>query len=205
MSRSRPLPAAFYRRAADVVARELLGRWLVREGPGGRRVLRLVETEAYLGERDAASHAFRGRRTARNESMYLAGGHAYVYFVYGMHWCLNVVCAAKEVPQAVLLRAGAPVAGAEIMQASRGLSRPARPGEIAGGPGRLCAALAIDRSFDGADLRRGSLRITRGEPLDDAHVVVGPRVGVDYAGEAARWPLRFAERGSSEVSRPRPR
>jgi DNA-3-methyladenine glycosylase len=204
MSRFAPLPAAFYRRAADVVARDLLGRYLVRELGGERRTLRLVETEAYLGEQDAASHAFGRRRTPRNESMYLPGGHAYVYFVYGMHWCLNVVCAIRDEPQAVLLRAGEAVAGREAMIASRGLGRPPRRGEIAGGPARLCQALEIDRAFDGADLRAGPLRLARGEPLADARVAVAPRVGVGYAGDAARWPLRFADRGSVEVSRPRP-
>jgi DNA-3-methyladenine glycosylase len=117
MGSLRPLPAAFYRRPADVVARDLLGRYLVRELAGERLVLRLVETEAYLGAADAASHARDGHRSARNASMYLAGGHAYVYFVYGLHWCLNVVCAERDVPHAVLLRAGEAVEGAARMAA----------------------------------------------------------------------------------------
>ncbi len=155
-------------------------------------MLRLVETEAYLGAADAASHARGGHRSARNESMYLAGGHAYVYFVYGMHWCLNVVCAERDVPHAVLLRAG------EAVEGARAHGGPARapaarrgPRELAGGPARLCQALGVDRALDGADLRRGALRLTAGEPLEPAAIGVSARVGVDYAGAAARWPLRF--------------
>ena len=203
VSRLRPLPASFYRRSAELFARDLLGRYLVRELGGERLVLRLVETEAYLGAPDAASHARGGHRSARNASMYLAGGHAYVYFVYGMHWCLNVVCAGREVPHAVLLRAGEAVEGGARMAARRGLARAPRPRELAGGPARLCQALGIDRRDDGADLRRGALRLTGGEPLAPAAIGVSARVGVDYAGAAARWPLRFFDLDSAEVSRGR--
>ncbi|HEX5761438.1 MAG TPA: DNA-3-methyladenine glycosylase, partial [Thermoanaerobaculia bacterium] len=117
----RPLPVAFYRRPAEAVARDLLGRHLVRELDGERLVLRLVETEAYLGAPDRASHAWGGRRTARVESLYLAGGHAYVYLIYGMHWCLNAVTGEAGIGSAVLIRGGEPVAGAERMRALRGL------------------------------------------------------------------------------------
>jgi len=198
----RPLPLAFYRRPADAVARDLLGRFLVRDLPGDRLVLRIVETEAYLGAPDRASHAWGGRRTARNESMYLGGGHAYVYFIYGMHFCLNAVTGSAG-SGAVLIRAGEPVLGAARMAELRGLVR-VRPGDLAGGPGRLAKALAIDRSLDGIRLDRGPLRIAAGEPIDPAEIAAGPRVGVGYALEAAAWPLRFAVRGNPHVSRPRP-
>ncbi|HXO29503.1 MAG TPA: DNA-3-methyladenine glycosylase, partial [Thermoanaerobaculia bacterium] len=101
-----PLPPSFYRRPAEAVARDLLGRYLVREVEGEVLVLRLVEVEAYLGAPDRASHAWGGRRTPRNASLYLPGGHAYVYFIYGMHWCLNAVTGEADVGSAVLLRAG---------------------------------------------------------------------------------------------------
>ncbi|HVT60450.1 MAG TPA: DNA-3-methyladenine glycosylase [Thermoanaerobaculia bacterium] len=198
------LPAAFYRRPAEVVARELLGCLLIRRLGKELLVLRLVETEAYLGAPDCASHAWGGRRTPRNASLYLPGGHAYVYFVYGMHFCLNAVTGEADTGSAVLLRAGEPVAGEERMRAERSLARPPRPGEIAGGPAKLCRALAVDRALDGVRLDRGPLLITAGGDVAPGAVAVGPRIGVAYAGEAAAWPLRFAVAGNPHVSRPRP-
>jgi len=200
----RPLPPSFYRRPAEAVARGLLGRYLVRDLEGERLVLRLVETEAYLGGPDRASHAWDGRRTPRNESLYLAGGYAYVYFIYGMHFCLNAVTGEAGIGSAVLLRAGEPVEGEEQMVANRAWKRSPRPGDLAGGPGKLCQALRIDRAFDGTLLDRGPLRITAGDPVPEEAVAAGPRIGVDYAGEAAAWPLRFAVRGNRHVSKPWP-
>lgn len=202
MSVDRPLPLSFYRRPAEEVARDLLGRYLVRELDGERLVLRLVETEAYLGGPDRASHAWGGRRTARNESLYLPGGHAYVYFIYGMHWCLNAVTGEADIGSAVLLRAGEPVEGEARMVANRGWKRPPRPGDLAGGPGKLCQALGIDRALDGVLLDQPPLLITTGKPFADNEIAAGPRIGVDYAGEAAAWPLRFAVRGHRHVSKP---
>ncbi len=204
MGRFRALPRAFYRRPSERVARDLIGRFLIRDLDGARLVLRLVEVEAYLGPGDRASHTWGGRRTERNRSMWLDGGHAYVYFVYGMHFCLNVVCGTEGEGTAVLLRAGEPVTGAGRMADLRGLAREPRPGELAGGPGRLCRALGIDRGLDGASLLAGPLRLAEGEPVAARRIVSAPRVGVAYAGAAAAWPLRFALAGSPAVSRPRP-
>jgi DNA-3-methyladenine glycosylase len=198
-----PLPSDFYRRPAETVARDLLGRFVVRELGGERLVLAIVEAEAYLGDPDRASHAWAGRRTPRNESLYLPGGHAYVYFIYGMHFCLNAVTGEAGIGSAVLLRAGEPVAGAERMAENRRLARPPRPGDLAGGPGKLCQALAIGRALDGVLLSGPELALTAGRPVAEEAVAAGPRVGVDYAGEAAAWPLRFAVRGNPHVSRPR--
>lgn len=198
------LPRSFYGRPADEVARDLLGRYLVRDLGREKLVLRIVETEAYLGVEDRASHAWGGRRTARNAAMYLGGGHAYVYFVYGMHFCLNVVVAAAGTPHALLLRAGEPIAGGERMAALRGLAAGPAPGAVAGGPGRLCRAMGIDRAQDGVPLWRAPLRLARGEEVGDPAVERGPRVGVGYAGKAAAWPLRFALRGNPHVSKPWP-
>lgn len=201
----RALSPDFYRRPAEAVARDLLGRYLVRELDGERLVLRLVETEAYLGAPDRASHAWGGRRTSRNESLYLPGGYAYVYLIYGIHWCLNAVTGEKDVGSAVLLRAGEPVEGEDRMRENRGWSRLPRPGDLAGGPGKICQALAIDRSLDGVRLDLPPLYVTEGEPVRKKEVVASPRIGVDYAGEAAAWPLRFTVRSHPHVSRPRPR
>ncbi len=187
------------------MARDLLGRYLVRDADGERLILRLVETEAYLGAPDRASHAWDGRRTARNESLYLPGGHAYVYFIYGMHFCLNAVTGEGGIGSAVLLRAGEPVLGAERMAENRGWTRIPRPGDLAGGPGKLCQALAVGRELDGVLLNQPPLRIAAGEPATPEEIVASPRIGVDYAGEAAAWPLRFSLRGNPHVSRPRPR
>ena len=205
MSRFRPLPISFYRRPAETVARDLLGRYLVREVDGERLALRLVETEAYLGAPDRASHAWGGRRTPRNESLYLEGGHAYVYFIYGMHYCLNAVTGDAGIGSAVLLRAGEPVEGEERMRENRGWTREPRPGDLAGGPGKICQALAIGRELDGVLLTRPPLCITGGEPVAEEDLVASPRIGVDYAGDAASWPLRFSVRGHRHVSKPWPK
>ncbi len=199
-----PLPVLFFRRSAEVVARELIGRYLVRDLDEERLVLRIVETEAYLGAADRASHAWSGRRTARNEVMWSDGGVAYVYFVYGMHFMLNVVAGRRGDGHAVLIRAGEPVVGADAMAARRGLDGSYRPGAIAGGPARLCEALAIDLTLNGAPLRRGSLRLARGEPVSPRRIIRAPRIGVAYAGDHADWPLRFAERSNPHVSKPWP-
>jgi len=204
MNRFRPLPMSFYRRPAEIVARDLLGRYLVRELEGERLALRLVEVEAYLGAPDRASHAWNGRRTPRNESLYLPGGHAYVYFIYGMHFCMNAVTGEAGVGSAVLLRAGAAVEGGERMAENRGWLKTVRPGDLAGGPGKLCRALAIGRELDGVLLNGPPLYITQGEPVAAGQIVASSRIGVDYAGEAAAWPLRFSVAGEPNVSRPRP-
>lgn len=208
-----PLPPEVYRRPADEVARDLLGRYLVRRVPAGsggeeearRLVLRLVEVEAYQGEGDRASHAHAGPVTPRSRRLYRPGGHAYVYLIYGMHHCLNAVAGTDGDGHAVLLRAGEPVEGAARMRALRGFGpeRGLRPGDLAGGPGKLCRALSVDRSFDGAPLWKGDLVLTAGEPVPEDRVVRGPRIGVAYAGEAAEWPLRFALAGHPHVSKPR--
>lgn len=195
------LPREFYLQDTVTVARELLGCVLWRRR--GRTLLaaRLVETEAYLGANDAASHARRGLRSPRNESMYLEGGHAYVYFTYGMHWCLNVVTQEADVAEAVLLRAAEPVKGMEIMRKRRPKAK--RDVDLMSGPGKLCSALDIDRALDGEPLDGDRLFITaRDITIGDDDIAVSPRVGVEGAVEAAHWPLRFYLRGNRHVSGP---
>ena len=197
-----PLPEAFYFRPAEEVARDLLGRFLVRELPQGRIVVRLVETEAYAGPHDRASHAYGGRRTPRNESMYLAGGHAYVYRIYGVHFCLNVVTGEAGEGIAVLLRAAEILEGEEWVRALRPGAVPLH--RLLAGPGNLTRGLAVDRDLDAVALHRGELRLAAGEAVVPEQIVTGPRVGCESAGEAAGWPLRYAVSGSRAVSSPRP-
>lgn len=186
------------------VARDLLGRVLVSDAGGERVAGRIVEVEAYRSSGDPASHAFRGR-TPRNAVMFGPPGHAYVYFTYGMHHCLNAVTRAEGRPEAVLIRAGEPVEGVATMRRRRGPTH--RDAALARGPACVCVALGLDRRHSGLDLTTGrTLWIEEGEPLVDEAVATAPRVGVDYAGDAAAWPLRFLARGHPSVSKPpRPR
>lgn len=179
------LPLRFYRRPAETVARDLIGRTLARRiAPRSIRRGTIVEVEVYDGPRDRASHAFRGR-TARNASMFEAGGIAYVYLVYGMHWCLNLVTGESERPSAILLRAATePV-----------------PGENASGPGRLGRAFAIDRSLDGARLVGPDLWVEPGDPPAASSIGRSTRIGVDYAGAWASRRLRFGWKGHGALSR----
>ena len=193
------LPRDFYLQDTVTAARALLGCVLWRKR--GRELLaaRLVETEAYLGANDLASHARRGLRSARNASMYLEGGHAYVYFTYGMHWCLNVVTQESDIAEAVLLRAADPVRGIESMRKRRPKAK--RDFDLMNGPGKLTSALDIDGRLDGEPLDGTRLWLTRPDsPIDEANIAISRRVGVDGAGEAAAWPLRFYLRGNRYVS-----
>ena len=185
MAPGNPLPHSFYERPARVVARALLGKVLVH----GARAGRIVETEAYVGVHDLACHASRGR-TARTEILWGPPGRAYVYFIYGMHWCFNAVTGPEGRPSAVLVRGLEPVAGFD------GAVR-------LDGPGRLCRALNITGAENGADLVTSGLRILDAPAVPGRTVERGQRIGVDYAEEWAERPLRFWVRDSAGVSRAR--
>jgi DNA-3-methyladenine glycosylase len=195
------LPRSFYARGdALEVARSLLGKRLVVPAPTGERVSgRVVEVEAYVGVEDRASHAYGGRRTARNESMYAEGGAAYVYFIYGMHHQFNVVTGPAGFPAAVLVRAVEPEEGLEWMRRRR----PARADrELTSGPGKLCRALGIDLGYNGEDLEGPRIWLEdAGARLSPRDISSGPRVGVDYAGEDALRPWRLWIKDSPFVSR----
>ena len=196
------LPRAFYAAPTLLVARRLLGKVLVHESPEGITAGRIVETEAYRGPADRAAHSRGGHRSARNEVMYGPPGHAYVYFVYGMHHCVNVVTRARDVPEAVLLRALEPLDGVPLMRARRRL--PDAPAwRLCRGPGALCQALAIDRAANGADLGRGRLRVVDGPDVPARAVARTARIGVAYAGADAGRPWRFVVRASPAASGPR--
>jgi DNA-3-methyladenine glycosylase len=175
----------FYDRDAEAVARDLLGMLLAHRVGDALRVGRIVETEAYLGPHDLASHSSRGR-TPRTAVMFGPPGHAYVYLIYGLHHCLNVVTGAEGHAAAVLLRALEPVANIE------GATQ---------GPGRLCRALGIDRRHNGLDLVGDDLFIASPERREPFDIIARPRVGVGYAGQWAEKPLRFSIRGNAFVSR----
>lgn len=193
--RPEPLPRSFYARGAVAVARDLLGRLLVSTTDGGRCVARIVEVEAYTGPRDPASHAAGWHRSARNAAMYGPPGCAYVYFTYGMHWCLNVVTGREGYPSAVLIRALEPVEGLAIMRRRRGVESERL---LTSGPGRLTAALGVTRALDGHRLDRAPLWIAEGEPVPPARRRATPRIGIASARERR---LRFIERGNPYVSR----
>jgi DNA-3-methyladenine glycosylase len=178
----------FFRLDTVHVARDIIGAWFARRHREHWYGARIVETEAYLGAEDAAAHSWRGRRSPRVEPMYRDGGHLYVFFVYGMHHCANVVTRPAGIAEAVLLRAAEAPEGA--------------PPKLLSGPGRFCAALGITAAWSGMDLLSGAdLRLFQG-PREDMDIAASKRIGVDYAGKAADWPLRFFDRNSKAVSGP---
>jgi DNA-3-methyladenine glycosylase len=198
---ARKLAREFYTRPSVLtVARDLLGTVLVAPAPDGTRVSGIiVETEAYRGPEDRASHAYGGRRTRRTETMYARGGTAYVYFVYGMYHQFNVVTGVEGVPHAVLVRALEPVEGLERMR----LRRPGRADpRLTSGPGALCLALGLDRSHDKADLLGDRVWLEeRPARIAPSAIASGPRIGIDYAGAWAAKPWRFWVRDNPFVSR----
>jgi DNA-3-methyladenine glycosylase len=188
------VPGGYFARPAEEVAPALLGT-VVRSTVGGRVVEgRIVETEAYVGPEDPASHAARRiGRTARNRAMFGPPGTAYVYLIYGIHWCLNVVTSRVGDPQAVLVRALEPLSGRETMRARRG-----RRTDLANGPGRLCQALGISGELDGHDLAEPPLRLGLPPEARREAVGVSGRIGIR---DARDWPLRFFLRANPHVSR----
>lgn len=195
-----PLPQSFYEPSAAVVAPQLLGHWLLRQTPEGVCGGPIVEAEAYLVD-DPACHSYRGE-TTRNRSMYGPAGHAYVYFIYGNHFCVNAVCCPKGTAEAVLLRAIEPAVGLELLRRNRPR---VRPEHLTNGPGKLCAAMGIDRTLDGAPLwKRGADLWIAANPGVEAFrqefgpMQAGPRIGISAAAE---WPLRFWLSRSPWISR----
>lgn len=191
------LPRDFYARSSVDLAPDLLGKRLVRELDGQLLVGRIVEVEAYLGGEDAASHAFRGP-TPRNRSMFGPPGHAYVYLIYGVHYCLNIVTGPEGDGQAALIRALEPLAGVEVMRANRG--RVAER-DLTNGPGKLCQAMGIDKGLDGHDFCLGSGLWLVDAPAPDEPICAGPRVGVRGDDAALTRPWRYFLKDNPFVSR----
>lgn len=202
-----PLPHSFYARSVLAVARDVIGKTLVRNHPLGELRARIVEAEAYRGPEDRAAHSYGGRRTERTEAMFGPAGHAYIFLLYGMHWHLNLVTGEYDAPQAVLIRAVEPLIGIEKMAALRGVDAHDAQGRahstLTNGPGKLCQALGIDSSLYAHDLTRSPLLLTDGPKLARGQLGRSERIGIDYAGSWARKPWRFYERENRFVSGPR--
>lgn len=186
------ISAKFYARPTAEVARGLLGHVLVSRVNGQQTAGRIVEVEAYVGPDDPACHAYGHRRTARTEQLYGQPGTAYVYFTYGMHWCLNAVTEPTGFPAAVLIRALEPLAGFATMRERRGKE------PLCSGPARLCEALGVTGALNGVSLQRGVLRIVEGKKPRAREIVTGPRIGIT---QAMDWPLRFYLKESPWISR----
>ncbi len=182
------LPPSFFIRNTRTVALDLIGKRLVRVVRGRRLAGLITEVEAYLGVRDRACHTHGGRRTARTETMYARGGCAYLYLIYGMHHCLNFVTQKEGVPEAVLIRAIFPTEGLDAMLKNR---RRLTLKGLTDGPGKLAQALLLTRRQDGLSLQSPELFVEEGVKVARRDILRGPRVGVDYAGPHAAWPLRF--------------
>ncbi|MEN0020357.1 MAG: DNA-3-methyladenine glycosylase [Planctomycetota bacterium] len=206
---TRRFPQEDFAQPADRLAQRLLGQTLVRNLPTGERLAgRIVETEAYLGPEDQAAHTRNGHRSPRVESMWGPGGHAYVYFTYGMHHCLNIVAGRAGEPQAVLIRALEPTEGLDEMRRLRSAKRkpeakPLRDRDLCSGPAKLCQALAIDLALDSVPLAGDSplaLEHTQPKSYQDHDVTTATRIGIDRAGEWAHKPLRWYVTASAHVS-----
>ncbi|MEP6620677.1 MAG: DNA-3-methyladenine glycosylase [bacterium] len=189
-----PLPRSFYDRDTDLVARHLLGAVVQCTTAEGIARGRIVETEAYTGPDDPACHAAAGL-TARTQYLFGPPGIAYVYFIYGMYWCVNAVTRERGHGSAVLIRAVSPIDGLGLMHARR--PRVKRERDLTNGPGKLCLAMGIVGGMNGTSLRTGPIIIRAGCPVPDDQVVVSPRIGIT---RAADWPLRFFVRGDPHVS-----
>jgi DNA-3-methyladenine glycosylase len=193
--RAATLPVAFFRRPTEVVAAELIGKVVVSTVGGLLTAGRIVETEAYLGYDDPASHGYRHRRNARNAALFGPPGIWYVYLSYGMHWCANLVCQRAGLASAVLLRALEPLEGLDVMRQRRG-ELPDK--QLCSGPGRLCQALGINRDLDGSAMAEGPVMVLRGDRVTAGAISATPRIGIT---KAADRPLRFHLAGSPWTSR----
>ncbi|HYP08332.1 MAG TPA: DNA-3-methyladenine glycosylase [Bryobacteraceae bacterium] len=189
--KARVLPRAFYNRPTIDVAKDLLGK-VLRHGPTAGII---VETEAYLGGDDLASHSARGV-TDRTRVIFGPPGHAYVYIIYGMYECLNIVAEPDGVAGCVLIRALEPIDGMDVMQQRRPRARVSR--DIASGPGKLTLALGITRAMNGADVTKGPITVHEPTHAGEIAIEISPRVGIT---ECADWPLRFTIAGNPFVSR----
>lgn len=193
------LKREFYLQNAEIAAKELLGKYLVREYEGKKITCRIVETEAYIGPEDKACHAYNNRCTERTKVMFEEGGKAYIYFIYGMYYCLNIVVEREGKPEAVLIRGVEPVENREEIEKNRKI-KSKKEQDLTNGPGKLCAALKIDKSLNGYDItKKGELYITAGEEIKE--IISAKRINIDYAEEYKDKHWRFYIKGNKFVSK----
>lgn len=201
------LPREFYKKTALDLAVDLLGKHLVHSIDGSELIGKIVEAEAYMGPHDKAAHSYNNRRTEKNEVMYGPSGYAYVYIIYGMYSCMNVIAADVGMPQGVLIRAVEPVNGLETMAQNRfgksyGELKRSSVKNLTNGPGKLCMAMGITRANNGDDLQGQRLYITEPDVSEEFSIMKSPRINIDYAEEARDFLWRFYIKGNPYVSKP---
>lgn len=190
----------FYKQDSVTVAKELIGKLLVRKLEDGEVICKIVETEAYVGPEDKGSHAYQNRRTKRTEVMFKQGGYAYIFLIYGMYSCLNVVANERDKPEAVLIRGVEPIKGLEILRKNRDI-KSKKIEDLTNGPGKLTQALDIDKELNGYDLISGDkLYIREAEEKQDYEIVSCERINIDYAEEYREKLWRFYIKGNPFVS-----
>jgi DNA-3-methyladenine glycosylase len=195
------LERSFYERETLAIARELLGKYMIHDTSDGRTSGKIVEVEAYMGSmgaRDAASHAYNGKFTNRTKIMFGQGGHAYIYLIYGMYYCMNIVTNQEHYPEAVLIRAIEPIDGIDLMKRRRGTDKVLN---LCSGPGKLCAAMGLSKVQNEMDLCGESLYLLSGERVSPECIVSTPRINIDYAQEARNYPWRFIIKDNPFVSK----
>jgi DNA-3-methyladenine glycosylase len=196
------LPRDFFHRPTLEVCHDIIGQFFFSQHDGVITGGRIVEAEAYCGPDDLGAHTSGGRRTQRNEAMYGPKGHAYIYLIYGMYWCINAVCGPADKPQACLIRALEPVTGLDVMRERLKAAPDADPATLCRGPGKLCRALGLDKAVYGADLLKDRVFLLPGGLAPGEEIGTSPRINIDYAQEYKDKPWRFYVRGNKSVSGP---
>jgi len=189
----------FYERNTLKVAKELLGKYLVHVTSEATLIGKIVETEAYCGFNDAAAHSYKGLRSNRTEVMFGPGGYAYVYLIYGMYYCFNIVTSSIGNPEAVLIRALEPVSGIDVMKKNR---KTDNLYNLCSGPGKLCIAMNITKEHNNVDLCGNELYLLDNSKVPEDNIISAPRINIDYAGEAKNYPWRFVIKDSKYLSVP---
>ena len=190
----------FFLRDALVVGPEILGNFLIRKIGDKIIKTKIVEVEAYMGPEDRASHAYENKRTSRTEPMFSLGGNSYVYLIYGMYNCMNIVCQEEGRPEALLIRGVEPLNEFDLVRKNRNLIKNTH--NLTNGPGKLCSALQIDREFSGYDLINGEeLYLEKNEDKEEFEIIYSKRIGIDYAGEYAEKLWRFYIKDNKFISK----